>query len=290
MRTQANNRSRGVCYVILSLLLVTVCAAGTICAQEPSTKQTAPREIPLDALHKAPGELVAQGINALPIGPLGVKTYRLEEVKLDEPIELTLRGHKKRIESAFRLTITGESFGIGSVTIWIDDEPVSDPLSGRTELPTIIFDRDLLQEGASISVSLDLGDNRYSRTTLPERLELPERWRAALRSANDHKPTVRMHRIASSPALQNEPGIEMLLTGDAMYPVQNAMLIVSIGDQEFGCSPRFNGDPYTLVCHISEEQFEKLKDGDMIRAKYGRGLTLPSYQRFGRLKKSLPDR
>ena len=285
MGAQINNR-RGACYVILSLLLVTVFAA-TICAQEVAPQQGAPREIPLDYLHKAPGELVAQGINTLPIGPLGVKTYRLEQVRLYSPIELNIRGHNKRIESVFRLTLTGESFRNGIVTIWIDDEPVSDPLSGRTELTTIIFDRELLQDGASISVSSDLANNRHLRTTLPERLELSERWRAALRPADDHKPTVSIRRIASSPALRNEPGIELLLTGDAMYPIQNQMLFVSIADQEFPCAPRFNGDPYTLVCHISEEQFGNLKDGDMIRAKYGRGPTVPSYQRFGRLNKSL---
>jgi hypothetical protein len=285
MGTHANNRLRGASYVLVILLLVTVWPATTIYAQEPSTRQK--REIPERELRIAPGQLVARGINDLPVGPLGLKTYCLEEVKLDEPLELTLRGHKKRVESAFRLTINAESFRGEDVTIWIDDEPVSPPITGRTEVTTIIFDRGLLQEGATISVSRGPRVDGGSRTTLPERLTLPEPWRAALRSADDKKPTIRLHRIASSPALRNQPGIEILLTGDAMYPTQNAYLIVAIGDYEFNCSPQFNGDPYTLVCHLSEEQFEKLKDGDPIRAKYGRGPTVPSYQRFGRLNKSL---
>ena len=287
MHTQADYPFRRGGYAILCLLLLTVWTAPSICAQEPSTKQKVQREIPNRALRTAPGELVARGINDLPVGPLGLKTYRLEEVKLDESIELSLRGHKRRIESAFRLTVTAESFRNEDVTILIDDEPVSGPITGLTEVTTIIFDRELLQTGASISVSLVRTTDGESRTTLPERLELPERWRAALRPVNDKKPIVRLHRIASSRALQNQPAIEILLTGDATYPPRNAGLTVSIGNQEFDCSPQFNGDPYTVVCHLSEGQFDNLRDGEMIRAKYGRGPTVPSYQRFGRLNKSL---
>jgi hypothetical protein len=285
MCNEANSRPRGFGYVLLSLLLVMVWAATIIYAQEPSPRRNVIHD---RELRIAPGELVAQGINALPVGPLGLKTYRLEVVKLGEPIDLMVRGHRKRVESAFRLTITAESFRGEDVRIWIDDEPVSSAVTGRTEVTTIIFDRELLQEGASITVSRSQRVAGESRTTLPERLEFPQHWRAAFRPANDKKPTVRLHRIASSPALGNQPGVVIQLTGDATYPIRNQMLIVSIGEQEFrSCSPPANGDPHTLICHLSEEQFESLKEGDTIRAKYGRGPTVPSYQRFGRLQKSM---
>lgn len=291
MGTQANNRALIVCYEILSLLLVTVWAMTTICAQEPSPEENVQRQIPYAELRTAPGELIAQGINNLPVGPMGLKTYRLEEVKLQQPIQLILQGHKKRVESVFRLTVTGESFVNAVVSICLDDEPAAWPVSGNTEVTAIIYDRDLVQHGASISILRVLRDSGPSRTTLPERLEIPEPWRTALRPANEFKPTVRLRRIASSPAFPNEPVIEMLLTGNAEYPPRNAFLMVAIGDEDFRtCGPLFNGDPHTVVCHFSEEQFAKLKDGDPIRAKYEVGPTAASYQRFGRLNKSLLDK
>ena len=290
MHTQADNHFRGAGNAILCLLLLTALTATTICAQEPSAKQKVQRGIPISELRTAPGRLVARGKNDLPVGPLGLKTYRLEEVKLDEPIEVPLRGRRRQLGSVFRLTVTAESFRNEDVTIWIDDEPLFTP-AGLTEATTLIFDRGLLQEGATISVSRVRRDEGDLRTTLPERLELPEHLRVALFSADDKKPQIRLRRIASSPRLQNQPGIELLLTGDATYPPGNAFLFVSIGDQDFSiCGDGANGDPYTLVCHFTEQAFAQLKDGDSIRAKYGRGPRVPSYQRFGRLDKSLLER
>lgn len=287
MDTQLNNRSSRVFPVILSLLLVSVWATTTICAQEQSTQQVVSREIPLRYLSTAPGVLISEGTNALPIGPFGIKTYRLEEVLLKEPIELNLRGHMTPIETAFRLTIIGESFRQGGVTIWINDEPVSDPMSGGTQVTTIIFDRELLEEDASISVTSDLVKDEQMRWTLPDRLQLPARLRSSQTAKDKHENTVRMRRVESIPG---KPAIIIELRSLVPYPIRNASLVLQIGAAETMCGDNFTRDRHTLTCYLEVETFDRLNEGDGIRLKYGPGPTVPSYQRFGRLNKSLVDK
>ena len=79
------------------------------------------------------------GTNLMPTGPLKIKSYRLEEVRLPKPIEFGSGESKVSVETAFRLIITGESFLNGDHTIWMDDEPIASGLSGATELVTITY-------------------------------------------------------------------------------------------------------------------------------------------------------
>jgi hypothetical protein len=57
----------------------------------------------------APGKLISSGGNSTPAGPLKLLTYKLEEVTLPQPVEVDIRGEKKRFHSVLRLTITSAS-------------------------------------------------------------------------------------------------------------------------------------------------------------------------------------
>ncbi|MGH9936724.1 MAG: hypothetical protein ACREAM_10795 [Blastocatellia bacterium] len=190
-KTDAERRGgaihRGLFAVALGLLAVLpLGAAGqdaTRAAGKPATirdAQSSARvnpQLTLVELFSLPGRIIAQGTNEEPAGALGLKTYRLEEVTLPQPFQAQVNGVARQMRIAYRFTVTGGPFRVRSLppVLWIDGEPFiqvqeSEDLSA---LVTIVFNRSILQEGASITVSYGLEDP--NPVTLPERLSFSNR-------------------------------------------------------------------------------------------------------------------
>jgi hypothetical protein len=125
-------------------------------------------------LLRQPGVLLAAGKNETAIGTLALRTYRIEEVTLRNPVRAEADGLPTQIDKAWRVTITGGPFRVrdAAAIIWIDDKPVGFGLEGPDlkSMSVVIFDESLLRNGASISLSYDERDD--NRTVLPERIEL----------------------------------------------------------------------------------------------------------------------
>ena len=116
-RSRRNQFSR--CFVFTVIVVSAVCLNfGFAGAQQTPTVSNGA----LPDEHFAPGQVVSSGKNPASIGPLSVKTYRLERVRLAKPFErVELDGTKHRMETAFRLTITLGSPPAHDYFIWVDD-------------------------------------------------------------------------------------------------------------------------------------------------------------------------
>lgn len=120
-----------------------------------------------------PGRVLGRGRNREPVGPHKVTTYLIEEVKLPRPVEVEIRGKKKRVTRAYRVTIYGGPFIVGALGyfIGIDDETVGLFGIERRNLDAVTavtFDQSLLREGATLTISYA----GAGRTELPEKLKL----------------------------------------------------------------------------------------------------------------------
>ena len=116
---------------------------------------------------KLPGRVLAQGHNSTPVGRHQVTTYLVEEVTLPRSVEVEIRGKKKRVTRAYRITIYGGPFhlrGLGYV-IAIGGKALGFGMEHRMldAITVVTYDRSVLREGATLSVS---------ETELPEKLKL----------------------------------------------------------------------------------------------------------------------
>jgi len=125
-------------------------------------------------LARDPGVLLAEGKNTVPAGQFRLKTYRIEEVALRNPIRAEIDGQPAQINRAWRFTITGGPFRMrdAAAIIWIDDKPVGFGIEGPhlDSISVLVFDRTLMRNGASIALSY--GENDPGRTELPEKINL----------------------------------------------------------------------------------------------------------------------
>src|SRR5436853_2251434 len=119
------------------LLCFTFCVAGVLVAQQP------PGKLVVD-LMKAAGTLRGEGRNATPAGALGLKSYRVHELALAQPVTVTVGGKSVTTGKAWRLTVTGGPFAVRAVpaTIEIDGAPAGIALESadRAELRMVTFD------------------------------------------------------------------------------------------------------------------------------------------------------
>lgn len=125
-------------------------------------------------LRRMPGRLLAQGSNTEPTGEVKLRSFILEELNLARAIRVDINGQIVETARAWRLTITGGPFPVRAMPalVWLDDNLAGQGAENPdlSELSVIIFDRALLREGATISVSYDEDDP--DRMALPEKLKL----------------------------------------------------------------------------------------------------------------------
>jgi hypothetical protein len=123
--------------------------------------------ISLSEVLKLPGRVLGRGHNSKPVGHNKVTTYLVEEVTLPHPVEVEIRGNKKRVTRAFRVTIYGGPFNLRGLGyfIGIGDKSLGMGIehSKLDAVTAVTFDRSLLREGATLTID---------QTELPEKLKL----------------------------------------------------------------------------------------------------------------------
>ena len=262
--------------------LLSLLAALSVNAQQPNAPGQEHRP---ELIHRAPGTLVAAGKNATPAGRLGVKTYRLEEVKLPAPVEFKRGGTKVVADSALRLTVSLDSTLNGAFTINVNDEPHPGVVTGPNTLSALFIDPADLEDGATISVSRGSGCQVEDLSPLPERLTLPARLKAARAQKDEGNFVKRIRSIPAAAAVRGVPDIEIELATTADFPARNQTPVLQIGDREFAREPLRQGA--TLVFRLTGEEFERAPDGGRVKVKYG--TCSSGGVRFGQLDKRALD-
>lgn len=123
---------------------------------------------------RQPGIVLAEGRNTSPVGSLRVKTYRIEEITLANPLHAEIDGRPAQVEEAWRISITGGPFRVRNAApmIWIDDTLIGIGLESPDlkSISVVVFDRSLIKNGSSVSLSY--GENDPARTAVPDKIEL----------------------------------------------------------------------------------------------------------------------
>ncbi len=121
----------------------------------------------LEDLLNMPGTVLAKGSNSLPVGQFGVKSYKVEELSLSEPV--VIDGQTINAVKAWRVTINGGPFPVRDQAAVIsiggvDLRPALE-VSDLSAVATITFDQSMLTNAAVITLSY--GEDT---TVLPEKL------------------------------------------------------------------------------------------------------------------------
>jgi hypothetical protein len=116
------------------------------------------------SLRSQPGTRIGGAEAAQPVGAFGLRGYRVDELTVDPPVAVTVRGARVQVTRALRLTVTGGPFPIRDqpARIWVGDRDLGVAVENRnrSELSVITFDVDALPSGATIAVAY--GDRRYA--------------------------------------------------------------------------------------------------------------------------------
>ena len=263
MQIRSNQTLQGKRFCAVLGLVLAVSGSG-IAQLKPETQ-----EISMTQLILKPGKLITEGHNKTPLTSKRLLTYRLEEVPLSKPLQLQIRGRKEIVRSTLRITITSELIQ-GSHIIWVDDAALGAVELGGKGMAAIIYDRSILRDGAVIAVSNHNGGDLYY---LPERLELPESFRATIRpptTEDGNTYTIRTAlRVKGS---ERQPLIEIGLRTNRPFPVGNNTMYVQLGKRFLpfsGFGQLGQLGPGELVVSLTPQEFAQLKDGDWLMAAYG---------------------
>ena len=149
------------------------------CASFAFAQDAAPQpnqELNVSDILKLPGRVLGEGQNAKTVGHHKVKTYRVEEVTLPQMQEVDIKGEKRSVGRAFRLTIKGGPFPVRAMppVVWLDDVAVGYGVESEEldEITVVTYDESLLTEGATIYLSYGDKKNKEDRSALPEKLKL----------------------------------------------------------------------------------------------------------------------
>lgn len=274
---------------VLALLTLLACGVTTARAQEPPAKPPA-QAIPFEELRRAPGKLLSKGRNASPVGELKVKTYRLEEVPLPEPLEFNDRGARTRVETAIRLIATFDTPLVGPSVIWIGDEGFAASPTQKNEVAALLIGTNVsFEHGAAVSVSsgTNLCDSG-PRSTLPDRLNVPSHLRRGAASAAEppHNFVKSIRTIPDSLAVRGAADVELVLATDVQWTPRNEVMVLQIGAREFVRDPDNRGT--ALAFRLTAEEFARAKEGAAVNVKYG-ACSLGGV-RFGYLSKDMLNR
>jgi len=159
--------------LMAGLLLLMAAAISPAFARQDRNSPVVKEDLMAD-LMKLPGRLLSEGRNSQPTGPLKLTKYRVEELSLPQSARVEIRGRTVEVDKAWRVTVIGGPFQVRALppVIWIDDLPLGYGAENEqlSEISTITFDRSLLREGATISLSY--GESKNARMELPEKLTL----------------------------------------------------------------------------------------------------------------------
>lgn len=117
------------------------------------------------------GTVIAKGSNTGPVGPYGVKTYRIEELTLARGTSVDVNGTTVKANTAWRVVIVGTAFQVRGlppiVSIDSTDLLPAQESSNLQEIAAITFDRALIHDNAVLALSYGA-----ERTEIPERVKL----------------------------------------------------------------------------------------------------------------------
>ena len=163
--------------LVAGVVLLLLAVAGTLSArgQDPAAPDTA-QEPTVSDLLKLPGKLISESDSDTASGKFKVKNYRVEEVTLPAPAEVSVGGKRVAVTRAFRVTVTGGPFPVRALppVIWVDDVAVGYGVESEDldAITAVTFDESLLREGATIYLSYGDKENKQDRTALPRKLTL----------------------------------------------------------------------------------------------------------------------
>lgn len=121
--------------------------------------------------------MIAQSTSAAePVGSFSLETYQIKALTLLQPMEVATNDQVEQVSEAWRITVTGDPFQVGALfyTTWVDDTPLG-PAKEKVDLSgvdVIVFDKSVLRDGATISVSY--GSDDAAHIAFPEPLRLIE--------------------------------------------------------------------------------------------------------------------
>lgn len=159
--------------LVMGVLLLALVGALMVRAQEPRPAKQEPQ---MADLLKMPGRVIAESDSETAAGKLKVRNYRVEELTLPEPAEVSVGGERREVGRAFRVTVTGGPFPVRAMpaVIWIDDEAVGYGVESEDldAITAVTFDASLIREGATLYLSYGDKENKQDRTPLPKKLAL----------------------------------------------------------------------------------------------------------------------
>ncbi len=126
----------------------------------------AAQALTLEDLINMPGKVIGKGSNTSPVGQFGVKSYKVEELTLSEPV--IVDGQTINAAKAWRVTINGGPFPVRAqaavISIGGVELRAAIEKGDLSEVATITFDDSMLRNGATITLSY--GEDS---TELPEK-------------------------------------------------------------------------------------------------------------------------
>ncbi len=168
MKQSLMNRGLAISIVVLPLLL----AAGPRVFTQGNPNAVSNKE--MRELFKAPGKVVSEAKSARATGDLKLTGYRVEEIQLPRSMSVQIKGQQSVVNKAWRVTVNGGPFPVRAMpaVVWIDDQIVGNGVENETlsRITAITFDGSLIHDGGVVSISY--GEDKETRQSVPERLQL----------------------------------------------------------------------------------------------------------------------
>jgi hypothetical protein len=250
--------------------------------QQMQTPSASTRPFDPMAVMRSRGEVVAKGLNDVPTGKLGVKSYRLERTHLNDPYVFA---NGTKVEYAYKLIVTGGPFLPGGYLIWVDDQPFPALANtARTELTAVFLNlSNSLEDGATLLVT-DVGNpcsiDKGSQVVLPEKLSVPPDLRAVPLDSS----RIRLRTTTPSKQTEGKPEVTVTITTTRLIPTGNGTPAIQIGKHSFPAG----GWNYEASAVVPSDVFSTIPDNSQVTFKWG--LCAAGGEIVGRLNKSMLDR
>jgi hypothetical protein len=103
--------------------------------------------------------------------------------------------------------------------------------------------------------------------------------------------TLSIRNVFSAAALNNQPAVEILVTSNKDFPVQDELAVLRIGNQSFALS-RYSdtGETNTLIFTLTPDEFAQVSSGDPVFVQYGFSDNARVLWNFGTLDKGAVNR
>ena len=251
-----------------------------------------------NTLQLAAGRLLSKGASSLR-GSERTMSHRLEEVRLNEPRTLEIRGNTETLDSVFRLIVTGGGELSATKLIWLDDAPLPvfkrhDGDGDSNEIGAIIYDRSILRREVEISFS-DIDGTHLA--TLTEPLTLPADFRESKRitkqeeGAEPGNAVTRIHTAVRTIGATKQKLTQIELKTNRPVPASSSPLKLQVGKRFFVNELSGDHTGRTLTLTLTAEMFASLKQGAEIVAFFDKpdlsGFADQNIWRFGRLNKEM---